>query len=326
MPADDRKRAYFDQLWQLLDKSSMIMIVNVDNVRSSQLQTIRHQMRGQGTVLMGKNTMMRKAIRTKADNKGEYDALLQLLVGNVGLIFVHKDVREVRRVIAANLVGAPAKAGAIAPVDVVVPAGNTGMDPNQTSFFQVLNIPTKINKGTVEIVNDVNLLKKGDKVGSSEAALLQKLNIRPFSYGLTVLKIFDEGSVYDVSVLDISEEDLMKNFKQGVDRLTNVALAVGYPARTAIPQYVAHAFRNLLSIAVSTDINFKQAKEIKEYIKDPSKFAAAAAAAAPAAAPAKEDKKGKDAAAAAAAPAKKEEKKEAPPEEEDTDMGFGLFD
>jgi len=321
MPADDRKRAYFDQLWQLLDKSSMIMIVNVDNVRSSQLQVIRHQMRGQATILMGKNTMMRKAIRTKVDNKGEYDQLLQLLVGNVGLIFVHKDVREVRRVIAANLVGAPAKAGSIAPVDVVVPAGNTGMDPNQTSFFQVLNIPTKINKGTVEIVNDVNLLKKGDKVGSSEAALLAKLNIRPFSYGLTVLKIFDEGSVYDVDVLDVSEEDLMRNFKQGVDRLTNVALAVNYPARTAIPQYVAQAFRRLLAIAVSTPIDFKQAKEVKEYLKDPSKFAAAAAAAAPA--PAKEDKK--PAAAAAAAP-KKEEKAAPPPEEEETDMGFGLFD
>jgi len=168
------------------------------------------------------------------------------------------------------------------------------------------------------------LLKKGDKVGSSEAALLQKLNIRPFSYGLTILKIFDEGSVYDLDVLDISEDNLMDHFKQGVDRLTNVALAVSYPARTAVPQYVARAFRNLLSIAVSTDINFKQAKEVKEYIKDPSKFAAAAPAAA--AAP-KEDKKGKPEAAAAAAPKKEEKKKEEPPpEEEDADMGFGLFD
>jgi len=321
MPADDRKRAYFEQLWQLLDKSSMIMIVNVDNVRSSQLQVIRHQMRGQATILMGKNTMMRKAIRTKADNKGEYDALLQLLVGNVGLIFVHKDVREVRRIIAANLVGAPAKAGSIAPIDVVVPAGNTGMDPNQTSFFQVLNIPTKINKGTVEIVNDVNLFKKGDKVGSSEAALLQKLNIRPFSYGLSVLKIFDEGSVYDVDVLDISEDDLLSNFKQGVDRLTSVALAVSYPARTAVPQYVAMAFRKLLSIAVATDINFKQAKEVKEYLKDPSKFAAAAAPA-----PAAKEEKKKDAAPAAGAKKEEKKKEEPPPEEEEADMGFGLFD
>ncbi|GJW43669.1 60S acidic ribosomal protein P0 [Tanacetum coccineum] len=64
-------------------------------------------------------------------------------------------------------VGAPARVGLVAPVDVVVSPGNTGLDPSQTSFFQVLNIPTKINKGTVEIITPVELIKKGDKVGSS---------------------------------------------------------------------------------------------------------------------------------------------------------------
>ena len=34
-------------------------------------------------------------------------------------------------------VGAPARVGLVAPVDVVVPPGNTGLDPSQTSFFQV---------------------------------------------------------------------------------------------------------------------------------------------------------------------------------------------
>jgi len=277
MPADDRKRAYFEQIGQLLDKNSMILIANADNVKSSQLQKIRVGLRGKATILMGKNTMMRKAIRAKADASNGYDALIQLLINNVGLIFIHGDVREVRKVIASNQVGAPAKAGAIAPINVVVPAGNTGMDPNQTSFFQVLNIPTKINKGTVEIVSDVNLLKAGDRVGSSEAALLAKLNIRPFSYGLKIVSIFDEGSVYEDSVLDMSEDDLLSHFKAGVDRVTAVSLAISYPARTAVPQYISKAFNNLLAIAAVTDINFKQAKEMKEYLKDPSKFAAVAA-------------------------------------------------
>lgn len=35
-------------------------------------------------------------------------------------------------------VGAPARVGLVAPVDVVVPPGNTGLDPSQTSFFQVI--------------------------------------------------------------------------------------------------------------------------------------------------------------------------------------------
>jgi large subunit ribosomal protein LP0 len=319
MPADERKIAYFEQLGQLLDANSMILIVNADNVRSSQLQRIRVGLRGRATILMGKNTMMRKAIRAKVDSSNGYDSLMQLLIGNVGLVFVHKDVREVRKIIAANQVGAPAKAGAISPIDVTVPAGNTGMDPNQTSFFQVLNIPTKINKGTVEIVNDVALLKKGDRVGSSEAALLAKLNIRPFSYGLNILQIFDEGSVYEDSVLDISEEDLISHFQAGVDRVTAVSLAVSYPCKTAVPQFVTRAFNNLVAIAAVTPITFKQVKEIKEYLADPSKFAAKAPA------PAKEEKKPEKAEAKVEAKVEKKPK-EPEPEPEDGDMGFGLFD
>ena len=71
----------------------------------------------------------------------------------------------------------------------MVPAGSTGMDPSQTSFFQALGIATKINKGTIEIVADVHLIKAGEKVGASQATLLAKLGVRPFKYGLQLLKV-----------------------------------------------------------------------------------------------------------------------------------------
>lgn len=77
---------------------------------------------------------------------------------------------------------------------MTVPAGPTGLDPSQTSFFQALSIPTKIQKGQIEIVSDVPLIKPGDKVTASQAALLQKLNIRPFNYGLKVENVYDNGT------------------------------------------------------------------------------------------------------------------------------------
>jgi len=83
-------------------------------------------------------------------------------------------------------VAAPAKAGAIAPIDVFVPPQNTGLGPEKTSFFQALSIATKISKGTIEILSEVHLIKKDDKVGFSEAALLQMLKVFPFSYGLGI--------------------------------------------------------------------------------------------------------------------------------------------
>jgi large subunit ribosomal protein LP0 len=52
-------------------------------------------------------------------------------------------------------VPAAARAGAVSPVEVIIPAGSTGLDPGQTAFFQVLNIGTKIARGSIEVRNTV---------------------------------------------------------------------------------------------------------------------------------------------------------------------------
>ncbi|CAL1387561.1 unnamed protein product [Linum trigynum] len=314
----DKKLAYDSKMCQLLDDYSQVLIVAADNVGSTQLQNIRKGLRGDSVVLMGKNTMMKRTIRVHSEKSGNTAILnlLPLLQGNVGLIFTKGDLKEVSEEVGKYKVGAPARVGLIAPIDVVVPPGNTGLDPSQTSFFQVLNIPTKINKGTVEIITPVELIKKGDKVGSSEAALLAKLGIRPFSYGLVVENVYDDGSVFSPEVLDLTEDALTGKFASGVSMLTALSLAIAYPTLAAAPHFFANAYKNVLAIAVETDYTFPQAEQVKEYLKDPSKFAVAAA---PAAA--------SGGAAAAPAAAKEEEKKPEPEEESDEDgLGFSLFD
>jgi len=310
----EKKQAYDVKLCQLLDEFTQILIVNADNVGSNQLQNIRGGLRGDSVVLMGKNTMMKRSVRMHAEKTGNnaFLNLIPLLVGNVGLIFTKGDLKEVSEEVAKYKVGAPARVGLVAPIDVVVPPGNTGLDPSQTSFFQVLNIPTKINKGTVEIITPVELIKKGDKVGSSEAALLAKLGIRPFSYGLVVLSVYDNGSVFSPEVLDLTEDDLVAKFAIGVSMVTSLSLAISYPTLAAAPHMFVNAYKNVLAVAVATEYSFPEADKVKEFLKDPSKFAVAAVAA-----PA-------DVSAAAPAAAK-EEKKEEPEEESDEDIGFGLF-
>ncbi|KAJ8764021.1 hypothetical protein K2173_004902 [Erythroxylum novogranatense] len=312
----DKKLAYDAKLCKLLDEYSQILIAAADNVGSNQLQNIRRGLRGDSVVLMGKNTMMKRTIRVHAEKTGNtvFLNLIPLLQGNVGLIFTKGDLKEVSEEVAKYKVGAPARVGLVAPIDVVVPPGNTGLDPSQTSFFQVLNIPTKINKGTVEIITPVELIKKGDKVGSSEAALLAKLGIRPFSYGLIVLSVYDNGSVFSPDVLNLTEDDLVEKFAIGVSMVTSLSLAVSYPTLAAAPHMFINAYKNVLAVAVATEYTFPQAEKVKEFLKDPSKFAAAAAPVAAA-----------DTGSAPAA-AKEEEKKEEPAEESDDDMGFGLFD
>jgi len=305
------KANYFVKVVQLLDEYPKCFIVGADNVGSKQMQNIRQSLRGLGVVLMGKNTMMRKAIRGHLENNSNLEKILPHIKGNVGFVFTKGDLAEIRDKLTESKVRAPARAGAIAPLDVIIPAQNTGLGPEKTSFFQALSIPTKISKGTIEIINDVPILKPGDKVGASEATLLNMLNISPFSYGLQIEQVYDSGSVFSPDILDIKPEDLRAKFQAGVANLAAVCLQIGYPTIASVPHSVANGFRNLLALAATTDVEFKEATTIKEYIKDPSKFAAVAAPVA--------------AAATAAAP-KKEEKKEESEEEEDDDMGFGLFD
>lgn len=313
MPREDKatwKAGYFVKLAELFDEYPKCFIVGVDNVGSKQMQEIRIALRGRAECLMGKNTMIRKLIRAQIPKNPALEKLMPHIVGNVGFVFTKEDLSEIRDLILANRKGAPAKAGAIAPIDVHLPPQNTGMGPEKTSFFQALTIPTKITKGTIEILNEVHLIHKTEKVGASEATLLQMLNIMPFSYGLVVQQVYDSGTVFEPRVLDITSEDLRAKLMMGVANIAAISLHINYPTTASAPHIIANGFKNLLSIAAETDVTFKEAERTKEYLADPSKFAAAAPAAA---------------ASATAEPAKAEAKKEES-ESEDDDMGFGLFD
>uniref|UniRef100_A0A8C6NEL7 Large ribosomal subunit protein uL10 n=1 Tax=Melopsittacus undulatus TaxID=13146 RepID=A0A8C6NEL7_MELUD len=160
MPREDRatwKSNYFMKIIQLLDDYPKCFIVGADNVGSKQMQQIRMSLRGKAVVLMGKNTMMRKAIRGHLENNPALEKLLPHIRGNVGFVFTKEDLTEIRDMLLANKVPAAARAGAIAPCDVTVPAQNTGLGPEKTSFFQALGITTKISRGTIEILGVRNV-------------------------------------------------------------------------------------------------------------------------------------------------------------------------
>ena len=107
---------------------------------------------GDATILLGKNTMMRKAIRGHLESNPSLEKLLPLIKQNVGFVFTDKELTEIRDKILTNKVPAAARAGALAPVSCTVPAQVTPLGPEKTSFFQALQIPTKISRGNIEIL------------------------------------------------------------------------------------------------------------------------------------------------------------------------------
>lgn len=313
-----KKNAYFAKLLNYIETHPMCLIVCVDNVGSKQMQRVRGALRGKAWLLMGKNTMIRTALRQRIDAMEEdtlgLGNLLEAVNGNIGFVFTNaENLQEVRDCIDTEKIPSIAKTGVLAPVDVKIPAGPTGLDPSQTSVFNAMAIPTKIVKGNIEITSEVHAVKKGEKVGSSAAALLGKLGIKPFSYGIALIKVFQDGAVFDAAVLDITDDVLVQKFMAGVANVAALGREVGIPTEAGLPHMMCNAFKNMVALISDIDFVFEQAAEIKALLSDPEALAkmqaAAAAGAASAGGAATET-------VAAAAPVE---------EEEEEDMDFDLF-
>jgi len=275
-----RKKEYFKRLESYLTTYNKVLIVTANNVGSNHLQKIRASLRGQAVLMMGKNTMIRKCIREHLSKNPSLEPLLGHIKGNIGFVFTNGDLPEVRSKLAALKVKAAAKAGALAPCDVIVPAGPTGLEPTKTSFFQALTIQTKINRAMIEIMNDVHLIKAGSKVTASQAVLLQMLNIQPFSYSLNVKTVYDDGSVYPAAMLDLTDADVLAKFRKGVTNVAALSLQVGLPTVASAPYALVNAYRDILAVALATEFSFPAADKLKELLSNPEALAAAVKASA----------------------------------------------
>jgi len=312
-----RKIDYFDRVSKLLAEYNKVLVVSVDNVGSAHMQSIRKMIRGKGVLLMGKNTLLRKSMREFIQRgHSELEGLIGNIYGNVGLVFVKSDLQEVKTLLVGNTVGAFAKVGSVSPIQVIVPKGDTGMDPSKTSFFQALSIQTKINKGKIEIMNDVPLLQKGDKVGASQAVLLQMLGIKPFNYGCKISTVYDNGQVIPVALFDMTDDMILAKIRHGVARIAALSLQIGHPTIASIPHSVARGFSNLVSVALATSATFKQVEQLKALLSDPEALKKAQAAAAAAT--------GGGSSSTDVAPVKADEKKKKDDDDDAGGMG-GLF-
>jgi large subunit ribosomal protein LP0 len=315
-----KKRRIVNRLYENLTNYRQCLIVKLENVTSNQVQQTRLQLRQKklGDMVCGKNTVIKKAIDIRLAPPKEDDVdyefrkrlytknpqiekLLAYCKGKVGFIFSDAPIFELKPIIEANRIPAPAKVGTLAPAEVTIPAGPTGLDPSQISFFHTLNISTKIQKGQIEITKEFKVCDKGKKIGNSEAAILSKLNIKPFSFGMEIQFVYDDGAILGPEVFNLDPTAILDKIRGAAKQIAAISLAIGQPNALSLPHMLINGFKNIASIALEADIPLKALENLKS--------------SAPAAGT-----------TTTAAPAKKEEAKpEVKEEEPDVGLGGGLF-
>jgi len=268
-----RKEPFFDKLELLFAENPAIFIVGCNNIGSNHMQKIKKALREKAVFIKGKNTLIRKMLRLKEKQHPDWLAILPYVKGNVGLVFTKEgDLSEIKKTLLNMKISAPAKVGTFAPDDVLIKKGPTGLEPTKTQFLQALNIASKIVRSQIDILTDVLLIKQGNKIGNSESVLLQMLNIKPFSYGLTCTHVYEDGKVFSSKFLDTSFDMLVSRFSSTLTVVASISLALGMPTVASIPHSILGAYKNLLAITLETDYLFDQAKIIKDMVENPEAF------------------------------------------------------
>ena len=253
-----------------LQNTNKILFVDVDNVTSQQLNTMRKEMRDlDAKMVMGKNTLMRKSLLDLQNTSDvEHISIIRdQLIQNTGMIFTNGDLIKIKDILDANARGAPARIGQIAPIDVIIPAGPTKCDPKQTQFFQALQIPTKINRGQIDIINSFTIIEKGQIINQSQCALLDKLKIAPFEYKMNIKSFLDGGQLYDAKVLSIN---VIEKFKAKCQNMVALSLGSGYITEAAAPHLIAKGFKNLAAVSLASGFDIPQFEVMKAALNAPA--------------------------------------------------------
>lgn len=246
----ERKQGIFTAFKDAVLSYEKSIIVDCTNVPSKSIALTRRVLKENGLKFMfGKNTYLRAALKDVDTPRA--NTMKKLLRGNIGVCFVQDNLGLAYDLLTSVTTPAAAKSGSIAPSDVTIEKRVTNIQPGQTSFFQSLQVPTKITKGNIEIISDVELIKAGDVVNSNQAALLKLLDITPFTYQFVPKFVNDDGEMFDASALSINAELMKEICEAEASKLTALSLATGQFNKASAPHALRKSYLDAIALCVS---------------------------------------------------------------------------
>ncbi|MCX8181669.1 MAG: 50S ribosomal protein L10 [Candidatus Methanomethyliaceae archaeon] len=250
----EKKKAAVEKLETLLKKYSVFAIADLRALKANQLQVLRKKFKDDLEICVAKNTLIKRALRNLGEKFQNLEDLDKYLTGQNALILSNKNPFSLYLMFEKNKVPSSASPGDIAPTDIVVSAGNTGLQPGPIlSKFGAAKIPTKIQDGSVWIAKDTVVVKKDEVISADLADLLNKLGLKPIMVGIK-LKMAYDGVVIPGDLLSIDLERYRSDITTAVQYALNLSLNTAYPTKETVPLLLAKAYNNAKTLAVRAGI------------------------------------------------------------------------
>jgi large subunit ribosomal protein L10 len=239
------------ELTELLSSDGIIGIVDVTGVPAQAMLEMRSTLRTGMTLTMAKKSLFRRAW----NEAGLPEKLLETMFETAQQpMIVHSkslNISQLFQQLDQTRTGRPAKAGDIAPEDIVVEQGPTEFAPGPiVGELSAVGIPAKIEKGKVNIIKTVTAVKAGEVIDSDLGLMLDKLDIKPIEIGIILCGVIVDGVVIPPDVLSIDTNALLA---QAVANALVVAINAGISNSGTIPLFIANANAHALALAGQLD-------------------------------------------------------------------------
>ncbi len=249
------KKKTVDEFSRLIESYPVIGAVNMESLPATQLQKMRQQLRGKVLIKMSKRRLMKVAIENVKDKKKGIEKIKESLDGMPAMVFTKDDPFMLAKTLKRSMSAAPAKAGQIAPKDIVVSAGPTPFSPGPViSELASVGIKTGIEGGKIVVKEDAVVVKKGEKVKPETASILARLGIEPMEVGLNMTAVYQDGLIFTREVLDIDEDKFLEDVKSLHKSAFMFALGIAYPTKETIEVLAAKAFRESKAFAIAQNV------------------------------------------------------------------------
>ncbi|MCD6465912.1 50S ribosomal protein L10 [Candidatus Bathyarchaeota archaeon] len=253
-PALIEKIEKVKEIKSLLKEYRVLGIASLHKVRAAQLQEIRKKLADVAHIKVYKNRLVERALKEFGNMKG-LEKLKEFIQGSNAYIFTNYNPFKLALLLEKSKVKAPARAGDVAPEDIVVPAGNTGLPPGPIiSQLNALGIPTRIESGSVWVSKDTVVAKKGTVINENLASILSKLGIKPLELGLSLKAVYDDGMVITGEELMLNLDEYKETIGEAHAQALNLAINAAYPMPETIEILLQKAMFEARNLAINANV------------------------------------------------------------------------
>ena len=246
------KKHEVDDIVELIEGFESVGVVDIEGIPSRQLQQMRTELHGEATLRMSRNTLLFRALERVdegLENLGEY------LTGHVGVIGTNDNPFALFKHLEASKTPAPINAGEVAPNDIVIPEGDTGMDPGPfVGELQSIGANARIDEGSIQVLEDSVVVEEGEAVSADVANVLAELGIEPKEVGLDLRAVFADGVIFEADELELDVEEYRADVAAGVSAARNLSINAGYPTSRTVQTMLAKGSGEAKSLGLQAAI------------------------------------------------------------------------